>query len=140
MDSALRIDSAAFSGPMVTMVTSASLPAARCASAICRPSSMAYSSSSLMSPSTDTRSTVESEGLSLRSAAVSGTCLTHTTMFMDDTDLLGLLAYSLPNRLVLLSTGSIPLCYSPVAGVPVSHRDGKRPPEAQEQLLTISTI
>ena len=35
MDRALRMDSAAFSGPMVRMVTSASVPAARCASAIC---------------------------------------------------------------------------------------------------------
>ena len=34
IDSALRIDSAAFSGPMVKIVTSASAPAARCASAI----------------------------------------------------------------------------------------------------------
>jgi succinylarginine dihydrolase len=87
IDSALRIDSAAFSGPMVKIVTSASFPAARWASAICRPSSMAYSSSSLISPSTDARSSVPS-GLSLRSAQVSGTCLTHTTMFIDDTDLL----------------------------------------------------
>ena len=98
IDSALRIDSAAFSGPMVTIVTSASLPAARWASAICRPSSIAYSSSSLISPSTDARSSVPSEGLSLRSAQVSGTCLTNTTIFIDDTDLLRCLPYRLPNR------------------------------------------
>jgi hypothetical protein len=75
------MDSAAFAGPMVTMVTSASFPASRWASAIFRPSSIAYSSSSLMSPSTDARSSVPSASLSLRSTAVSGTCLTNTTMF-----------------------------------------------------------
>src|SRR5579859_5907826 len=92
IDSALRIDSAAFSGPMVKIVTSASCPAARCASAISRPSSMAYSSSSLMSPSTDARSKVESAAFSLRSAAVSGTCLTQTTIFIGDTGLHAVLA------------------------------------------------
>ncbi len=115
MDSALRIDSAAFSGPMVTMVTSASLPAARCASAICRPSSMAYSSSSLMSPSTDARSSVESDGLSLRSAAVSGTCLTQTTMFMDYTDLLGCSDTACQTASCCPAPGPYPLCYLPVA-------------------------
>ena len=94
MDRALRIDSAAFSGPMVRIVTSASLPAARCASASCRPSSMAYSSSSLIRPSTDARSSVPSASLSLRSAQVSGTCLTNTTMFIDSTDLPWLLRHT----------------------------------------------
>src|SRR5207247_2373466 len=82
-------------------------------------SSMAYSSSSLMSPSTDARSSVPSASVSLRSTAVSGTCLTNTTMFMGCTDLLGLvggtggcppksaelLAYSLPNREAHAGTG-----------------------------------
>jgi hypothetical protein len=96
MDSALRIDSDAFSGPMVSTVTS--LPSL--ASLICSASSMAYSSSSLMSPSTDSRSSVASPGFSLRSAHVSGTCFTQTTMFMRDAYLPGLgcsSTYSLPN-------------------------------------------
>src|SRR5260370_12901251 len=114
IDSALRIDSAAFSGPMVKIVTSASWPAARCASAICRPSSMAYSSSSLMSPSTDARSSVESAAFSVRSAAVSGTCLTQTTIFIGDTGLLHcshtdcptLAVRPAPGRGSMLPTGS----------------------------------
>src|ERR1700761_7945167 len=83
IDSALRIDSVALSGPIVRIVTS--LPSF--ASLICSASSMAYSSSSLIRPSTDARSKVASPGLSLRSAQVSGTCLTQTTMFMRDADL-----------------------------------------------------
>ena len=42
------------------------------------------------SESTDARSSVPSASVSLRSTAVSGTCLTNTTMFMGCTDLLGL--------------------------------------------------
>src|SRR5580693_3988314 len=83
MDSALRIDSLAFSGPMVRMVTSPP-----CASARRSPSSIAYSSSSLMTPSTEARSSVESSGRRVRSAQVSGTCFTKTTMFMPVADLL----------------------------------------------------
>src|SRR6201996_4248454 len=86
IDSALRTDSAAFSGPMVKIVTS--LPSFF--SLICSASSMAYSSSSLINPSTEARSSVASPGFSLRSAHVSGTCLTQTTMFMRDADLPGL--------------------------------------------------
>src|SRR5205823_4980322 len=70
--------------------------------------------------STDARSSVPSASVSLRSTAVSGTCLTNTTMFMGCTDLLGLvggtggcppksaelLAYSLPNREAPSGTGS----------------------------------
>src|SRR6266516_2752082 len=40
-----------------------------------------------MTPSTDSRSRVESDGFSLRSAHVSGTCFTQTTMFMAVADL-----------------------------------------------------
>src|SRR5271154_4089719 len=78
MDSALRIDSPALSGPMDKTVTSDP----GLASAMSRPSSIAYSSSSLMSASTETRSSVESEDLSVRSDPVSGTCFTQTTIFM----------------------------------------------------------
>src|SRR6185295_19018734 len=105
MDRALRMDSAAFSGPMVKMVTSASAPAPRWASAICRPSSMAYSSSSLMSPSTDARSSVPSASLSLRSAGI-----WHLLDQHDDVHRLHRppcsLAYSLPNRTATPGTGS----------------------------------
>src|ERR1700748_1619832 len=83
MDNALRPDSVALSGPMVRIVTS--LPSF--ASLICSASSIAYSSSSLIRPSTEARSKVASPGFSLRSAQVSGTCLTQTTMFMRDADL-----------------------------------------------------
>ena len=78
IDKALRIDSAAFAGPTVKIVTSPP-----CASAIFRPSSIAYSSSSLISPSGDSRSSVPAPGVSVRSTAVSGTCLTQTTMFIE---------------------------------------------------------
>ena len=77
MESALRIDSLARGGPMDRMVTSPP-----CASARRSPSSIAYSSSSLMSASDDSRSSVESADLSMRSDPVSGTCFTQTTMFM----------------------------------------------------------
>src|ERR1700749_1339440 len=92
IDNALRIDSLALPGPMVSTVTS--LPS--WASLICSASSMAYSSSSLMSPSTDSRSSVASPGFSLRSAHVSGTCFTQTTMFMRDAYLPGLGCSHLP--------------------------------------------
>ena len=76
MDSALRIVSAARSGPIVRTVTSPP-----CASLSRRASSIAYSSISFMTASTDSRSSVLSESDSRRSAHVSGTCLTSTTMF-----------------------------------------------------------
>src|SRR5688572_7706494 len=52
-----------------------------CASLSLSASSTAYSSSSLITASTDARSRVLSLGSSRFSAQVSGTCLTHTTMF-----------------------------------------------------------
>ena len=77
MDRALRMDSLALSGPMDKMVTSPP-----CASASRSPSSIAYSSISLMTPSGDTRSSRESSARRVRSAQVSGTCFMQTTMFM----------------------------------------------------------
>src|SRR4051812_23949189 len=77
IDSALRMVSTAFSGPMLSTVTSPP-----CASLIFSASSTAYSSSSFMTPSTLARSTVLSSELSFFSAHVSGTCFTQTTMFM----------------------------------------------------------
>src|SRR5215472_13897610 len=77
IDRALRMDSLAFSGPMVRMVTSPP-----CASARRRPSSTAYSSSSFMTPSAASRSRVESAARSLRSEYVSGTCFKQTTIFI----------------------------------------------------------
>ena len=77
IDSALRIDSAARSGPIVSTVTSPP-----CASLIFRASSMAYSSISLMTLFAEARSTVLSDSLNARSAPESGTCLTSTTMFI----------------------------------------------------------
>ena len=76
IDKALRIESAAFAGPIDKIVTSPP-----CASAIFRPSSIAYSSSSLISPSSEARSSVPSP-VSVRSTAVSGTCFMQTTMFI----------------------------------------------------------
>src|SRR4051794_21735227 len=76
IDSALRMVSTAFSGPIDRTVTSPP-----CASLILSASSTAYSSSSFMTPSTLSRSTVLSEP-SFFSAHVSGTCFTQTTMFM----------------------------------------------------------
>jgi len=78
----LRIVSTARSGPIVTMVTSPPE-----ASLIFRASSTAYSSISFMTTSTDARSRVLSLSWSLRSAQVSGTCLTSTTMFTWGADL-----------------------------------------------------
>src|ERR1700733_792929 len=77
IDKPLRIETTASGGPIVTRVTSPP-----CASACSRPSSIANSSSSLTTPSADSRLSLKSSGLSVRSVAVSGTCLTHTTMFM----------------------------------------------------------
>ena len=89
IDKALRIDSAAFAGPIDKMVTSPP-----CASAIFRPSSIAYSSSSLISPSGVSLSSVPSPARSVRSTAVSGTCLTQTTIFINDTCLSCLTGHS----------------------------------------------
>jgi hypothetical protein len=77
MDRALRIVSAARSGPIVRMVTSP----APTDSLMRRASSTAYSSISFITTSTDARSSVLSDSWSRRSAQVSGTCLTSTTMF-----------------------------------------------------------
>src|SRR5262249_54621122 len=103
IDSALRIDSAALAGPIEKIVTSPP-----CASAIRSPSSIAYSSSSLISPSGACRSSVPSPGLSVRSTAVSGTCLTQTTMFMDNA---ALLRHRLPEqKSMLLASSKAPFC------------------------------
>ena len=77
MESALRIDSVAPAGPMVSTVTSPP-----CASLIFNASSMAYSSISLMTLFAEPRSTVLSLALRVRSAPESGTCFTSTTMFI----------------------------------------------------------
>src|SRR5215470_16011990 len=103
IDSALRMDSDALAGPIEKIVTSPP-----CASAIRSPSSIAYSSSSLMSPSGVCRSSVPSPGLSVRSTAVSGTCLTQTTMFMDNA---ALLRHRLPEqKSMLLASSKAPFC------------------------------
>src|SRR4051794_22773681 len=78
IDSALRIESAARSGPMVRITTSPP-----CASRSRSASSMAYSSISLITLLADPRSTVLSSGRRLRSAPESGTCLTSTTIFIE---------------------------------------------------------
>ncbi len=77
----LRTASAACSGPTVSTTTSPSSPGT--ASRIVSPSSTAYSSSSDSRPSTLVRSTVLSAASKPRLAVASGTCLTHTTIFMD---------------------------------------------------------
>ena len=77
--SALRMASAACSGPTVRTVTEDS-PSAACA--IFSASSTAYSSSSDSRPSTPTRSVVLSASVNVRSDWASGTYLTQTTMFM----------------------------------------------------------
>ena len=76
IDSALRMVSLDRSGPMVSTVT-----APPWASFSRSDSSTAYSSISFMTASTDSRSRVRSDSDSRRSAQVSGTCLTSTTMF-----------------------------------------------------------
>ena len=88
MLSALRIVSAARSGPIETTTTSPPE-----ASAMRRHSSTAYSSSSLRTPSADSRSRVESEACSFFSAQVSGTCLTQTAIFTITPHGFGLLAH-----------------------------------------------
>ncbi len=77
MLSALRTVSPARSGPIVTTTTSPP-----CASASLSASSTAYSSSSFITPSAASRSSVESDACSVFSAHVSGTCFTHTAIFM----------------------------------------------------------
>ncbi len=117
IDSALRIDSVARSGPIDKMVTSPP-----CASASRRPSSIANSSSSLITASAASRSSVESDSLRVRSDHVSGTCFTQTTMFMTGANLPVSCqpgSASLPKRACRSHPGSrrgrLRLCYSLVA-------------------------
>ena len=78
--------SPAFSGPIVRMVTGAA-SGPPLASWIRSASSTAYSSSSFMTASAESRSSVLSVGLSFFSAQESGTCFTQTTMFIRASDL-----------------------------------------------------
>jgi len=73
--SALRSASVAVSGPIVTTVT-----APPCFSMSCRAVSTPRVSISSMTASTDSRSSVQSDSLSVRSDHVSGTCLIKTAM------------------------------------------------------------